>query len=303
MALRCEASGVVCEVRDLLDDFASYWEAAAELVAPAREAPWRERYESRHPDVFEHYFDAWGSRQELVPPALGELDGTALRRRGAQLVEVVEPAAGETCEVLGVRDVPLRFVVMVGLNRADGWVHRLEGRDTVFFRLERLPDPDAYRAMVAHETAHLLHLAARPDHWPDEAVGLNLLVEGLAVATAREVDPAASWAALFSVPDWERWQAECLAAWPEVVPELLERFDQPDRDQYRRFFWPDWIRRHGDVPERIGYFIGYKATLGLSARYPLDEIVRWPAARATEEVRAVLELSVSPWSTRAAGLS
>jgi hypothetical protein len=246
-------------------------------------------YESLHPDVFAHYFELWGSREELLGPALGDHDGDALLRRGAQLRAVIEPAATRACEVLGVQDVPLRFVVMVGLFRADGWADSLDGRTTMFFCLERLPDPEAYRAMVAHETTHVLHMAARPDRWPEEALGLNLLVEGLAVATAREVDPRLSWAGLFSVADWERWRQTCQAAWSEVVPELLERFDQDDRQQYQRFFWPDWIRSQSDVPERIGYFIGFQVVRTLSRHHSLSEIGRWPAERAKTEVCHVLE--------------
>ena len=275
---------VLCEVRNLLDDFACYWETASNLAPARRERAWADVYESRHPDVFSHYFETWGSREELLRPALGDHEGDALLQRGAQLRAVLEPSAAQACEVLGVRDVPLRFVVMVGLFRADGWTDMLDGRDTVFFCLEQLADPDAYRALVAHETTHVLHLAARPDLWPESALGLNLLVEGLAVATAREVDPSLGRADLFSVDDWGRWEQACLAAWPEVVPELVERFDQADRDQYSRFYWPDWIRRRSDVPERIGYFIGYQVVRAISRRYPLSEIVRWPAERAKAEI-------------------
>ena len=135
----------------------------------------------------------------------------------------------------------------------------------------------------------MLHLAVRPDRWSDEVLALNLLVEGLAVATAHEVDPGLAPAGLFSVVDWEGWRRACLSAWAHAVAELLERFDQVDRLQYRRFFWPDWIRTHTDVPERIGYFIGYEVARALAQRHALSEIVRWPAQRANVEVYSLLK--------------
>jgi hypothetical protein len=52
---------------------------------------------------------------------------------------------------------------MVGLFRADAWMAEFRETPTVFFCMEKLPDPGAYEAMVAHETTHLLHFAeARP---------------------------------------------------------------------------------------------------------------------------------------------
>jgi hypothetical protein len=124
---------VPCEVRSLLDDFACYWETASGLAPARRERAWADLYESRHPDVFGHYFETWGSREELLRPALGDHEGDALLQRGAQLRAVLEQSAAQACEVLGVRDVPLRFVVRVGLFRADGWTDMLDGKDTVFF--------------------------------------------------------------------------------------------------------------------------------------------------------------------------
>ena len=100
-----------------------------------------------------------------------------------------------------------------------------------------------------------------------------------------------SCAGLFSVDDWEGWQRACVASWPQVMPEIMERFDGDDREQYQRFFWPDWIRRRRDVPERIGYFIGYQVVRALARRYPLSEIVRWSDERAGVEVRGLLEAS------------
>src|SRR5829696_198672 len=155
------------EVRDLLGDFAAYWQTAAGLDFTDREAAWGTLYESLHPDVFDHYFETWGSREELLPQALDNHEGELLLRRGMELRAVLEPAARRACEVLGVSDVPLRFVLMVGLFRADGWTHRLDGKETVFFCLEQLEDRDAYAAMVVHETAHVLHSAVRAGEWPE----------------------------------------------------------------------------------------------------------------------------------------
>lgn len=277
-----------CEVRDLMADFEAYWSAAADQPLERRAALWRDLYESPHPDVFDHYFGLWGSRDELLESGLRQHEGKELVRRGTRLTSAVGPGASLSVELLGARSVPLRYVVMVGLFRADGWVDDLRGQPTAFFCVEKLADPDTYAAMVAHETTHILHQAQRPGSWPDEAVGLNLLVEGLALAAAQQADPGLSPGQLFGVDDFGAWRADCCSAWPEVLRELLNRLEEVDCDQYRRFFWPDWIRRDVDVPERIGYLVGYSAVQTLAERHSLEEMVRWPPERAIFELRPVL---------------
>jgi hypothetical protein len=311
---------VSCRVLiNLLPDFFAVLEAAD------REAAYRQYRESHRP-VLDAYWRNYvldpdtPHASTIVSSTLranrSDLYGLAAT---VNVVQIAEEAIARSEEVLGI-DRPTDTYLMVGLGGANAGELVVGGRGIAFICLEHftgrvnpetygmgLP-PDLIPVWIAHELAHtvrytsptsasdLRRLVAESggyyDYWAtgSRASLRELLInEGLAVHAAQAVAPGFDAADYFGYP---RRQYHRL----REMESFLRRAIEPDLDRsglglrlrYLSGGMSPSARLVGGrvIPERAGYYLGYRMTEALVAERGLAAAVRAPVQdfQAAEDV-------------------
>jgi predicted Zn-dependent protease DUF2268 len=286
------------------------------LEASDREAAYRQYRESHRPilDAYwrNYVLDPDTPHADTIIAAALKADRSDLYGLAAttDVVQLAEEAIGRAEERLGI-DRPTDTYLMVGLGGANAGELVVGGRGVAFVCLEHftgrvnpetygmgLP-PDLIPVWIAHELAHtvrytsatstsdLRRLVAESggyyDYWGtgSRATLRELLVnEGLAVHAAQAVAPGFDAADYFGYP---RRQYSRL----REMESFLRRALEPDlercglglRLRYLSGGMSPSARLVAGrvIPERAGYYLGYRMTEALVAERGLMEAVRAPA--------------------------
>jgi hypothetical protein len=296
---------------NLLPDF------FAVLDAADREAAYRQ-YREAHRPILDAYWRNYvldpdsPHAREIVATAL-EADRSDLRALTASvdLVRVAEEAIARAEELLHI-DRPTDTYLMVGLGGANAGELVVGGRGVAFICLEHftgrvnpetygmgLP-PDLIPVWIAHELAHTVRytspasasdmrrlvsdLGGYYDYWStgSRATLRELLVnEGLAVHAAQALAPGFDAADYFGYPrrQYNRLR-EMEAFLRRVVDPELERSGLGLRLRYLSGGMSPSARLVAGrvLPERAGYYLGYRMTEALVAERGIAAALRAPAA-------------------------
>jgi len=283
---------------NLLPDF------LAVLNAPDREAAYRQ-YREAHRPILDAYWRNYvldpdsPHANEIVSSAL-KADRSDLQALAASvdLVRVVEDAVARSEELLQI-DRPTDIYLMVGLGGANAGELVVGGRGVAFVCLEHFTgrvnpetygmglSPDLIPLWIAHELAHTVRytsptsmsdmrrlvndLGGYYDYWStgSRATLRELLVnEGLAVHAAQAVAPRFDPADYFGYPrrQYNRLR-EMEAFLRRVVEPDLDRSGLGLRLRYLSGGMSPSARLVGGrvLPERAGYYLGYRMTEALVA--------------------------------------
>lgn len=296
---------------NLLPDF------LAVLDAPDREAAYRQ-YREAHRPILDAYWRNYvldpdsPHAREIVSSALradrGDLQALAA---SVDLVRVVEEAVARAEEVLQV-DRPTDTYLMVGLGGANAGELVVGGRGVVFVCLEHFTgrvnpetygmglSPDLIPLWIGHELAHTVRytspsstsdmrrlvsdLGGYYDYWStgSRATLRELLVnEGLAVHASQAVAPGFDPADYFGYPrrQYNRLR-EMEAFLRRVVEPDLDRCGLGLRLRYLSGGMSPSARLVGGrvLPERAGYYLGYRMTEALVAERGIAAALRASAA-------------------------
>ena len=295
---------------NLLPDFFAVLESAD------REAAYRQYRESHRP-ILDAYWRNYvldpdtPHADSIVSSALradrSDLYGLAAT---TDLIQLSEEAIARAGEVMGI-DRPTDTYLMVGVGGANAGELVVGGRGVAFICLEHftgrvnpetygmgLP-PDLIPVWIAHELAHTVRYTSplsasdmrrlvsenggNYDYWAtgSRATLRELLVnEGLAVHAAQAVAPGFDAADYFGYP---RRQYHRL----REMESFLRRVAEPDLDRaglglrlrYLSGGMSPSARLIGGrvIPERAGYYLGYRMTEALVAERGLAEALRAPA--------------------------
>jgi hypothetical protein len=296
---------------NLLPDF------LAVLDAPDREAAYRQ-YREAHRPILDAYWRNYvldpdsPHANEIVSSAL-KADRSDLQALAASvdLVRVVEDAVARSEELLQV-DRPTDIYLMVGLGGANAGELVVGGRGVAFVCLEHFTgrvnpetygmgiSPDLIPLWIAHELAHTVRytsptsmsdmrrlvndLGGYYDYWStgSRATLRELLVnEGLAVHAAQAVAPRFDPADYFGYPrrQYNRLR-EMEAFLRRVVEPDLDRSGLGLRLRYLSGGMSPSARLMGGrvLPERSGYYLGYRMTEALVAERGIAAALRASAA-------------------------
>jgi hypothetical protein len=304
---------------NLLPDF------LAVIDASDREAAYRQYRESHRP-ILDAYWRNYvldpdsPHAAEIVLSAL-RADRRDLRSLAASvdLVHLAEEAIARAEEVLQI-DRPTDTYLMVGLGGANAGELVVGGRGVAFICLEHftgrvnpesygmgLP-PDLIPLWIAHELAHTVRYTSPTsssdmrrlvhdqggyyDYWAtgSRASLRELLVnEGLAVHAAHAVSPGFDAADYFGYPRRQYHRLREMEAFlRRVVEPDLDRSGLGLRLRYLSGGMSPSARLVGGrvLPERSGYYLGYRMTEALVAQRGIPEALRAPVAefQAAEEV-------------------
>jgi hypothetical protein len=296
---------------NLLPDF------LAVLDAPDREAAYRQ-YREAHRPILDAYWRNYvldpdsPHANEIVSSAL-KADRSDLQALAASvdLVRVVEDAVARSEGLLQI-DRPTDIYLMVGLGGANAGELVVGGRGVAFVCLEHFTgrvnpetygmglSPDLIPLWIAHELAHTVRytsptsmsdmrrlvndLGGYYDYWStgSRATLRELLVnEGLAVHAAQTVAPRFDPADYFGYPrrQYNRLR-EMEAFLRRVVEPDLDRSGLGLRLRYLSGGMSPSARLMGGrvLPERSGYYLGYRMTEALVAERGIAAALRASAA-------------------------
>jgi hypothetical protein len=283
-------------VRDLVPDFLACLDEGAATPAASWPDRWRSRYLGRHRDVFEALDrdGSWSRAEDLAVLLPGLRDRAADLVARAEAVRALLPSGvAAVCEAMAWSDIadPIECVVLVGLDRANGWADELDGRFALFLAVEQLGPPGDDRLLVLHEAAHVVHDRRAGIHaWPDHGVANGLFTEGLATQVSAEVDPGRPdedylW---FGRPGYRSWLDECRHRWPEILDRVRADLPATDPEHYAAYFLMRDSPVAGDLPKRCGYLVGLAAVRRLREHHSLPEIASWSLARIRTEISGAL---------------
>jgi hypothetical protein len=286
------------------------------LEASDREAAYRQYRESHRPilDAYwrNYVLDPDTPHADTIIAAALKADRSDLYGLAATIdvVQVAEEAIARAEERLGI-DRPTDTYLMVGLGGANAGELVVGGRGVAFVCLEHftgrvnpetygmgLP-PDLIPAWIAHELAHTVRYTSATsasdmrrlvaenagyyDYWGtgSRATLRELLVnEGLAVHAAQAVAPGFDAADYFGYPrrQYSRFR-EMESFLRRAVEPDLERCGLGLRLRYLSGGMSPSARLVAGrvIPERAGYYLGYRMTEALVAERGLMDAVRAPA--------------------------
>jgi hypothetical protein len=295
---------------NLLPDFFGVLEAAD------REAAYRQYRESHRPilDAYwrNYVLDPDTPHADTIVTAALTADRSDLYglKATTDVVQLAEEAIARAEELLGI-DRPTETYLMVGLGGANAGELVVGGRGIAFICLEHftgrvnpetygmgLP-PDLIPAWIAHELAHTVRYTSGSsasdmrrlvaesggyyDYWAtgSRASLRELLVnEGLAVHAAQAVAPGFDAADYFGYPRRQYHRLREMESFlRRAVEPDLERSGLGLRLRYLSGGMSPSARLVGGrvIPERAGYYLGYRMTEALVAERGLSEAVRAPA--------------------------
>ncbi|OKI65602.1 hypothetical protein [Micromonospora sp. CB01531] len=291
------SSSELLRIRDLVPDFQAYADECGALDRARWPGLWRSRYLDRHPRIFRE-LDREGkwSRPDDLAAILGRLreDSADLMARSAAVRALLPLGVAAVAELLGWTGEggPVDCIVLVGLQRANGWADALDGRYALFLAVEQLGVADDDRLLVLHEVAHVVHdRLAGIRGWPPHGLASCLLTEGLATQVSVETAPGRAdeeylW---FGRPGYRAWLDECRGRWSEILERIGNDLDGIDPARHAPYFLMRDSPLAGDLPKRCGYLVGLEVVRRLREDHPLPEIARWNLDRVGAEVRQALE--------------
>jgi hypothetical protein len=295
---------------NLLPDFFGVLEAAD------REAAYRQYRESHRPilDAYwrNYVLDPDTPHADTIVSSSLRADRSDLYGLAAttDLVQLAEEAIARTEELLGV-DRPTDTYLMVGLGGANAGELVVGGRGIAFICLEHftgrvnpetygmgLP-PDLIPVWIGHELAHTVRYTSPGsasdmrrlvaenggyyDYWAtgSRATLRELLInEGLAVHAAQAAAPGFDAADYFGYPRRQYHRLREMEAFlRRVIEPDLERSGLGLRLRYFSGGMSPSARLVGGrvIPERAGYYLGYRMAEALVAERGLAEAIRAPA--------------------------
>jgi hypothetical protein len=295
---------------NLLPDFFDVLEAAN------REAAYRQYHESHRPilDAYwrNYVLDPDTPHADTIVTAALTADRSDLYglKATTDVVQLAEEAIARAEELLGI-DRPTDTYLMVGLGGANAGELVVGGRGIAFICLEHftgrvnpetygmgLP-PDLIPVWIAHELAHTVRYTSGSsasdmrrlvaesggyyDYWAtgSRASLRELLVnEGLAVHAAQAVAPGFDAADYFGYPRRQYHRLREMESFlRRAVEPDLERSGLGLRLRYLSGGMSPSARLVAGrvVPERAGYYLGYRMTEALVAERGLSEAIRAPA--------------------------
>lgn len=266
-----------CEVVDLVGDAFVLLERNARLPVDQQLDAWADYYGGYAPDLLAKCIGCYESdsydwrdvaRQYVWPKLPANMDKMKAGRRSARRVS--RQVYARAAEVLGL-DLPLLFVIYVGIGCGAGWATWFRGRRAVLIGLENVAEhgyqePSKMKGLLAHEIGHIFMYDLRegePDDLGDPFC--RLFDEGFAQQAEHLI---------FGEPTWHcAWQEGWLEWCREKEGYLARRFlaDRGDPEEARRFF-ASWFDVDGWCG--TGYYLGCRLVEHLERERSMRELAR-----------------------------
>lgn len=282
---------------DLTSEFFAFWEEARDRSPEEQRRLWYACYEDRHRQLFSRCGDRHGNA-EALPQALDRFSNVVpqLPETIAQVRAAIDQSEPALTRLFALDRLALHWVLLVGMFWSDGWVVEVEGEPSIFIAVEMITPatPPRIELLLAHEGAHIAHARCSP--WDDlETLGHGLFVEGLATVASAQLVPGYGettylWAGLETTWHGQSlldWLQACQRVWPRVAADLRRDLDSTERAIQDPYFLGS--KAPEALPERIGYFAGWRLVSALAAEYSLAALARWSPERIQKAMAQLLD--------------
>jgi hypothetical protein len=274
----------VARIIDTVPEFVAFAKKSTIETPIRREALWRERYESHHPEVFDAFNAEHGSPEGRTALAR-ELSTVRARVESAApavraSVEDVDPALAEA---LGLPPEPSPVhVLLVGSFATNAAVGRVGDDVAVFHCLEWFQSPEGARVLVAHEATHAWCQLATGEVFPEDDAAALAFAEGVAIAASRQVVPDRPpeeyfWYGHGEVEHWLPW---CREHHEQLLDTFAAGLDAPETVE--AFFGGGFV----ETQWRVGYYVADELVSSLGK--PLPELARMGVDEGRAAIRGAL---------------
>ncbi len=281
---------------DTYPAFRRWWRVARSQPVREQVDSWRREYLGPWPELFQKQADAYAEDQvdwrsvavRRVFPRLAERLGRIPKVR-QRLLAALPRSVARVEDALGL-DLPVTFVLHVGLGCGAGWATAWDGRPAVLLGLESAAelgwtDAGSATALLVHELAHLAHgrrrgPRSRPAPGARDRSWESLYTEGF--ATRVELVLAAPELRRARSPKL-RWAAACAARQPRLARRFLRAADAGGPT---RAFFGSWYRVEGLA--EAGYYLGSEVVRRWEAQADWRAIAGWPDGLVRRRARPIL---------------
>jgi hypothetical protein len=268
-----------CIVIDTYPDFIEYWDEFGQMSIEKQIEGWASRYMVHWPELLEKQIKEYENEnvdwqqvaREKVFPFLKErqLD---IQLAHEYLLKSYQPIYMATRQMFRY-DVPLVFVLYVGVGLGAGWATTYQQSSALLFGLENVAEegwskPAAIEGLIAHEMGHLVHLYYRAQAGKEMGSGpwWDLYMEGFAQRCEHMLLGKDSWHMALGT-GYHNWLKWCKKNKRWLAAEFLRRVKV--REDISPFFG-SWFEVRGR--KQIGYFLGHELVKRLEAQNSFEEI-------------------------------
>jgi len=185
--------------------------------------------------------------------------------------------------------------LLPALGKLDGAGRVVNGKPALLFGVDNIAaeySAETLPIFLTHELFHRYHFQVAgfsDDKGDKEILWRTLWTEGLATYMSKSLNPRASMQDALILP--KNLIDEATPRLPDLICRLMPHMDTSDPDTFRLFFMlhPD----RGDVPPRVGYYIGALAASRIAEKKSLSSIAHMKPEQVRSELESTLKTSTS----------
>lgn len=269
---------------NLTQQFDDFWQTSRPLGPEKTKNLFLKKVAPGFPEFYDYKFKQWQNAGDDVGVRLkANLDKyktyrTKFLEIGQFLPDFLTKSLSSFKQAFPSFDDQVSAYIINSLDEMDGGTREFNGKSYFIFGAESIAqyhrsfDYESKRPFLHHELFHVYHRK----HFKAENDLLDgLWAEGLAVLTAKELNPKATLGQL-SLDNPKGLMDACKDKRERLLEDIAARIKKPSPDDYKIYFYGS--STHPWIPKRSGYCIGYlfaeemRKDYSLSSLATLDEV-------------------------------
>jgi hypothetical protein len=285
-----------------MPDFYIFWEKAKDKPLDEKMRLWDEQFENKYSDFYKEIIYAAENEEQLSNIKserlkkffvyLEDSHVENMKTKEKELKEHIPEVLEELRKYFpDIKDDTPQYIIP-SLFTSSGAVRPYKGAMVVYFGLEiisRMDSPAEVKANVFHETFHAYHfkniMPFLVNKYGENQVGglhqegplLFAFLEGLTVLATEKTYSGIPRPGIVErfVPDYE----DNFYLYLEEFLKDLENYNQ--QKFYQRYFWDP--SDDPFIPDKFGYWLGYKIALSLNKEFSIQEMANWDPDKAKQK--------------------
>ena len=293
-----------CRVVSFMPDFYEFWQRAKEEPLEKKIELWDTLFEAKHSEFYRQaiYENLDGEKLAQLKEkklkdflsSLRDEDVERMKTKNDELIKLIPQASEDLWKRIDHQNGIVTHYIIPSLNTSRGACHPYKGDLIIYYGLElmsQMDNQDHIKAAIVHVTFHVLHFRnIAPFLWRKygkEATLISLIegegpiffvfIEGLAFYITEKIYPRIPRPGIIE-KNVSQYEKNFLAYTKEFLKDLKDFNYQ----KYRKYFI-DHSNDH-DIPDKFGYWLGYKVVKSLSEDHSIDEMMKWCPEKAVHTV-------------------
>jgi len=292
----------------LMPDFYKFWNKAKNETLENKIALWDNLFESKHKSFYDAVIYEGFTGEQLAQMKMIKLKGffshltdadvKRMKSREAEIIKLIPTALEPFKEILPEEKFSTDHYILPSLYTSSGAVRPYNQNMVIYYGLELLStfkNPQDIKANIFHEVVHVIHFQKLypllADKFKGSIFDMELMqymgplffsyIEGIAVYLTEKAYPNQWRIGLIesNVPKYE----ENFAVYTKTLLDDAHDFDFP---KYQKYFLDN--SKDPVVPQKFGYWLGYKAIQHLAKTFTVKEMLSWPPDHIKEMMTKVV---------------